>query len=92
MTVIPIRHPIFTSGRRCGLGGCLLGAGLLIASVHPGSAGIPAPGHVAVPAAQVQPAAQLQDPRRSDPAGNPSIAAPAANTPEPAVAVGFGWG
>ena len=93
MTITPTLPSVGCGTRRRGLGGCLLGAGLLlIASAQPGCAGVAAPGLLAVPVAQVRPAAQVQDPGRRAPAGAPSAAAPAANTLDPASAVGFGWG
>ena len=92
MTIIPTVPSIGRGVRSCGLGGLLLGAGLLIASVHPGCAGMSAPGQIAVPAAQAHPAAQVQDPGRPEPAVAPSVGTPAPNTPDPVTAVGFGWG
>ena len=92
MTIIPTLQSIFGGARRCGLGGCLLAAGLLVASVHPGRAAMAVQRPVAAPVTQVHPAAQEQDLGRPEPASAPSVATPAPSATDPVTTVGFGWG
>lgn len=87
MTIIPTFRPIIRRASCRGLGGCLLGAGLLlIASAHPGRAGSPAPAHLAVPVTQMSNASQ------PEPTAAPAVVPPTQTTPDPVTAVGFGWG